>query len=103
MCCFFTTLVFLGPRFGFLIYWLIAPTRVNLAFKEFNLSWLVGILGLVFIPWTTLMYVIIFPLNGYDWIWLGLGVMTDVLSYVAGYHKRQQIPGYPSNDPLQNY
>ncbi len=70
---------------------------------NFNLPWLVGILGLVFIPWTSLMYVMIFPLNGYDWIWLGFGVMADIFSYVGGYHKRQQIPGYPSNDPLQNY
>jgi hypothetical protein len=29
MCCFFTALVFFGPRLGFLIYWLIAPLRVQ--------------------------------------------------------------------------
>jgi hypothetical protein len=103
MCCFFVALVFFGPRLGFLIYWLIAPIRVSAAFAAFNLPWLVGILGLVFIPWTSLMYVMIFPVNGYDWIWLGFGVMADVASYVGGYHKRQQVPGYPSNDPLQNY
>ena len=37
MCCFFTALVFFGPRLGFLIYWLIAPLRVNAAFQTFNL------------------------------------------------------------------
>jgi len=42
----------------------------------------------------------IFPLNGYDWIWLGLGLMCDIMSYVGGYHNRRQVPGYPSNDPL---
>lgn len=103
MCCFFTALVFFGPRLGFLVYWLLAPLKVNTAFQAFNLPWLVGILGLVFLPWTSLMYVIVFPLNGYDWIWIGLGVMADVFSYVGGYHKRQQIPGYPSDDPLANY
>ena len=103
MCCFFTALVFFGPRLGFLVYWLIAPLRVNLAFATFNLPWLVGILGLVFIPWTTLWYVIIFPLTGYDWIWLGFGVMADVASYIGGFHKRQSIPGYPTDDPLANY
>ena len=102
MCCFFTALVFFGPRLGFLIYWLLAPLRVSAAFATFNLPWLVGILGLVFIPWTTLWYVMIFPLNGYDWIWLGFGVMADVASYVSAYHKRQQVPGYPENDPLAN-
>jgi len=103
MCCFFTALFFFGPRLAFLVYWLIAPARVTAAFNAFNLQWLVGILGLIFAPWTVLMYVIVFPLNGFDWIWLGFGVMADVASYVAGYHKRQQVPGYPTNDPLAKY
>ena len=103
MCCFFTALVFFGPRLGFLVYWLLAPVRVNAAFATFNFPWLVGLASLIFAPWTALMYVMIFPLNGWDWIWLGFGVMADVASYVSGYHKRQQVPGYPANDPLQNY
>jgi hypothetical protein len=100
MCCFFTALVFFGPRLGFLVYWLIAPIRVSTAFAAFNLSWLVGILGLIFIPWTSLMYVMIFPLNGFDWLWLGLGLAADIFSYVGSYHNRQRVPGYPENDPL---
>ena len=100
MCCFFTALVFFGPRLGFLVYWLIAPVRVNLSLAAFNFPWLASLAGLIFIPWTMLMYVMIFPLNGYDWIWLGLGLMCDIMSYVAGFHKRQQVPGYPANDPL---
>jgi hypothetical protein len=75
---------------------------VSAAFNVFNLEWLVGILGLIFAPWTALMYVVVFPLNNWDWIWLGLGLAADVFSYVGAYHKRQQVPGYPSNDPLQN-
>ncbi|MFC2030524.1 hypothetical protein ACFLWA_07350 [Chloroflexota bacterium] len=101
MCCFFTALMLLGPRFAFLIYWLIAPLRVNLAFADFNFPWLVGILGLVLVPWTTLMYVIVFPLNGWDWIWLGLALMADVASYVGGVQHRRRVPGYPDSDPLQ--
>jgi len=50
MCCFFLSLMFLGPRFAFLIYWLIAPLRVNAAFTGFNFPWLVGLLGLIFLP-----------------------------------------------------
>ena len=100
MCCFFTTLLVFGPRLAFLIYWLIAPVRVNLAFAGFNFPWLVGILGLIFLPWTILMYVLIFPLNGYDWIWLGLGVAADIAQYMAAYKNRQSVPYYPENDPL---
>ena len=45
------------------------------------------------------MYVLIFPLNGYDWLWLGFGIMADVASYMGGYHNRKAVPYYPENDP----
>jgi len=102
MCCFFTTLVFFGPRLGFLVYWLLAQVKVNLALANFNLPWLVGILGLIFAPWTLLMYVIVFPLTGFDWIWVGLGLAADIASYVGAFHNRQKVPGYPETDPIQN-
>jgi hypothetical protein len=94
MCCFFTSLVFFGPRLAFLVYWLFRPGRVTLAFEMFTFPWLVGIMGLIFAPWTALMYVLIFPLNGFDWIWLGLGIAADIFSYVGGFHNRQKVPYY---------
>jgi hypothetical protein len=99
MCCFFLSLLFLGPRFAFLIYWLLVPGKVNLAFQGFNLPWLIGILGLVFVPWTILMYVIVFPLNNWDWIWVGLAIAADVFSYTSGVYKRKSIPYYPETAP----
>ena len=94
MCCFFIALFAFGPRLAFLVYWLIAPVRVSAAFGTFNFPWLVGVLGLIFVPWTTLMYVLIFPLNGFDWIWLGLGIAADIATYSSGVYKRKQVPGY---------
>ncbi len=55
MCCIFTTLLFFGPRLAFLIYWLIWPTRVYAVLD----TWIIPLLGLIFLPWTTLMYVIV--------------------------------------------
>jgi hypothetical protein len=100
MCCFFAALVFFGPRLAFLVFWLLAPIRVNAALQVFNLPFLVSLLGLVFAPWTMLMYVSVFPLGYYDWIWLGFGIMADVASYIGGYHNRKQVPMYPADDPL---
>jgi hypothetical protein len=57
MCCFFSSLLLLGPRIAFLVYWLLAPVRVNLSLAVFNFPWLVSLLGLIFAPWTMLMYV----------------------------------------------
>jgi hypothetical protein len=99
MCCFFASLVFFGPRLAFLIYWLLAPVRVNAAFATFNFPWLVGLASLIFAPWTALMYVIVFPLNGWDWLWIGFAIMADVASYLGGYHNRKQVPMYPENAP----
>jgi hypothetical protein len=102
MCCFFASLMFLGPRFAFLVYWLVAPVRVNLSLAAFNFPWLVSLMALIFAPWTMLMYVMVFPMNGFDWIWLGFGIMADVTGYLGGYHNRQRVPGYPEVDPLKN-
>lgn len=100
MCCFFASLMFFGPRFAFLVYWLVAPVRVNLSLAAFNFPWLVSLMGLIFVPWTMLMYVMIFPLNGFDWIWLGLGLAADIAGYMGGYGQRRRVPGYPEKDPL---
>jgi hypothetical protein len=89
----------LGPRFGFLIYWLLAPGKVNLAFATFNFPWLVGIAGLIFIPWATLMYTVVFPMDSWDWLWVGLGVGADIASYMGGQYKRKEIPYYPETAP----
>lgn len=45
------------------------------------------------------MYVMVFPggIVGFDWIWLGLGVMVDIGSHVGGgYTNRHRIPGVSS-------
>ncbi len=99
MCCFFLSLLFLGPRFAFLIWWLLAPMRVTAAFNQFNFPGIVGILGLIFVPWTTLMYTIVFPLNSWDWLWVGLAVAADIFTYSSGVYKRKAIPYYPESAP----
>jgi hypothetical protein len=36
------------------------------------------LIGGIFVPWTTLSYLIVFPggVVGLDWVWLGLGLVT---------------------------
>ena len=90
MCCFFTTLVLLGPRFAVLIWWLIRPVYYNLVFN----TWIWPLLGIIFLPWTTLMYLILGggPLIGFDWVWLGLALLTDLGSYGGGaYGNRERF------------
>ena len=96
MCCLFTTLVLLGPRFAGAIWWLVQPVRWQTAF---NGSWLWPVLGLIFVPWLTLMYVIVAPLGintvtGFDWVWLGLALAADIASYSGGGYGNRRRLGY---------
>lgn len=93
MCCFFTVLVFLGPRVAGVIWWLAQPLRWQTAF---NNSWLWPVLGLVFLPWLTLMYVIVAPggIVGFDWLWLGLALVSDIVSYGGGGYGNRNRLGY---------
>lgn len=92
MCCLITTLFLLGPRAAILVWWLINQPRWNLAFDTF----LWPLLGFIFAPWTTLMYMIVFPagVNGFDWIWIGLGILADLSTWFGGgYGNRDRLRG----------
>lgn len=96
MCCFFLSLVFLGPRIVGAFWWLFQPARWNLAFAGWPIIWwLWPILGIIFLPWTTIMYIIVAPggIIGFDWLWLGLMLFLDIASY-GGSAGRKRIPGY---------
>lgn len=93
MCCIFMTLLLLGPRLSGVIWWIAEPARWDDAFSTF--IW--PLLGLLILPWTTLMYVVVYShgVDGIDWFWLALAALADIASYGGGYQNRQQAPGYP--------
>lgn len=89
MCLFFILLIF-GPRVAMFFFWLFDTTRFNTAFD--SIIW--PLLGIIFVPWTTLMYVIVNPggLSGWDWFWLGLMLLADIASYTSSaYSNRSMI------------
>jgi len=100
MCCFFLVLMFLGPRFGFLVLWLTKQGQY-LVSQAFD-TWIVPLLGLIFLPWTTLMITIVSGANGlvgFDWVWVGLALVADIATYTSGAYKRKSVPGYPTTAP----
>ena len=87
MCCAVAFLAILGPRAAILVWYLLEPARWAAAFD----TWLVPLLGFVLLPWTTLMFVLVAPfgIDGFDWIWLGIGLVADLASYGGcGYTNR---------------
>jgi hypothetical protein len=96
MCCFFTSLVLLGPRIAIIVWGLAQPVRWEATFDTF--VW--PLLGFVFLPWSTLMYVGVAPngVVGWDWFWLILAFITDLASYSGGaYGNRGRIRSYSSS------
>lgn len=82
MCCLFLSMVFLGPRFAFLLVWIFGD-RVELAFD----SWIWPLLLLLFLPWTGLAYILMWSVvggvSGAEWILVALGFVLDVASYTS--------------------
>ena len=88
MCCLLVVLALLGPRAGIVLWWLFDMSRWASAFNSF--IW--PLLGFIFLPWTTLAYVLVFPqgINGLDLLALILGIIIDLGSYGGGYKKRRK-------------
>ena len=90
--CFCAILVLFGPRLGVLIWWLFRPAYFQAVFY----TWVWPLLGLIFLPWTTLMYLIVAPggISGFKWLWIILGLIADISSYSgSAYGNRDRIPG----------
>jgi hypothetical protein len=93
MGCLFALLGGLFPRLALLIVWIARPALVDAAFNTF----LLPLLGIIFLPFTTLIYVIVYTpgvgLVGFDWFWVILAVLLDISHWSASYTQRDQIPG----------
>ena len=81
MCCLVLIASSLGPRIALALWWLFGD-KPDAAID----SWIVGLLGFLVLPWTTLMYIIAWsPVVGLDGFWDGvlvvLGVVLDIWVY----------------------
>ena len=77
MGCLFAIFAGIFPRLGLIIIWIARPARVDAAFD----SWIWPLLGLVFLPFATLIYVILWQaggLSGWDWFWVVLAGLLDL-------------------------
>lgn len=81
-CCLFASMLAGAPRLAFLLWWLFQPVRINATFE----TWILPLVGVIFLPWTTLMYVIVFPggLSVINWVFLGLALAADLGTYFGG-------------------
>lgn len=83
----------IAPRLVFIIMWIFG-TRVSLAFD----TWIWPLLGVIFVPYTTIMYVLVWTpaagIYGWDWLWIGLGLVLDIMKWGQIYDNRHGTPYY---------
>jgi len=94
MACLFAILAVGAPRIALLFVWLFTPW-IRIAFNGF----LFPLLGLIFLPYTTLFYVIAYnPVTGLN-VWsaslICLGMIVDLGAHGgSAYGNRSRRPGY---------
>jgi hypothetical protein len=88
MCCLLAVMAIFGPRLAFILTW-IFTNRVAIAFHH---GFLVPLLGLIFLPWTSLMYVFAYAagrgVTGIGWLFVALGLAADIAAYSSGAYQR---------------
>ena len=95
MGCFFVLIAGLFPRLALFIVWVARPAMVNAAFS----TWIWPLLGFLFLPFATLMYVILWRaggISGFDWFWIALAALLDVVHWGSSWTQRRSAPGYPA-------
>jgi hypothetical protein len=94
MGCLFALVAVLSPRFAVVLMWIFTPW-VDRAFGP--IIW--PILGIIFLPLTTLMYVILWNtsgrgVDGWEWIFVILALFADLASYGGGAYGRRRSTAY---------
>jgi hypothetical protein len=97
MFCLLAIMVFLGPRAGILFWYLVDPFRWQHAFHNFN-TFIVPLAAGLFLPWTTLMFVLVAP-NGTiqpgGIFWIAIFFVFDLLSYGSSSYANRDRFGVP--------
>jgi hypothetical protein len=96
MCC-LGCLGMFAPRLVLIFLWLFT-NAVDRAFS----SLLLPLVGIIFLPFTTLFYVLVYSTshNGptaAGWILVFIGFLLDLGSYSSGYRDRRRMPYYPGS------
>jgi hypothetical protein len=85
-----------APRLLFLIIWIARPAYVDAVFDTFVFP----LLGLIFLPFTTLLWVLLDApptgIDGFDWFWIFIAVLMDLSHYATAYTQRGRLPGRTS-------
>ena len=97
-----------APRVLLIVAWIFAD-RWPLVWQN---DWIVPLLGIIFLPYTTIMYMLtvtvtpagLLPLAGTDWLWIILGLFLDFMKWGQMLANRREATNqvqhyYPAGAP----
>jgi hypothetical protein len=88
MGCLFVLLAAFAPRLIVVFAWIARPAYFDAVFD----SWVFPLLGLIFLPFTTVMWLLLGAppqgVEGFDWFWIALAVFLDLGHYASTYAQR---------------
>jgi hypothetical protein len=85
-----------APRVFLVLAWIFS-TRWQVVWQG---QWFLPLLGIVFLPYTTVMYMLVWTptgIAGWDWLWIALGVWLDITHWAQTAANRKNVPGYPKD------
>ncbi len=101
-CCFGVLLLAGAPRVALFLWWFVNPVRVVGSFLGWSTTigsitgpeWTWPLLGLVFLPWTTVAYVFVSPggITTLEWAVIAIALLLDLGAHGGSgraYHKRR--------------
>jgi hypothetical protein len=96
MGCLFAIFAGIFPRLALFIIWLVRPRFVDAAFD----TWIWPLLGLIFFPFATLLYILFYTpgigLTGWEWFWVVFAGVLDLMHLVASaFARNRRAAGVP--------
>ncbi|HUK76128.1 MAG TPA: hypothetical protein VL117_00855 [Thermoleophilia bacterium] len=89
--CFFGCLGLFAPRLVLLFLWIFT----NLVDRAFSGGFIAPLIGIVFLPFTTLFYVLAWApathVSGIGWAFVVFGLLLDLGSYSSSYRDRGRL------------
>ena len=96
--CLFAMLIATLPRVALIFAWLFSAR-----WSQVWTGWFWPLMGFLFAPYTTIMYMLTWTsvsgIHGWDWMWVGMGVMLDAMKWAQIFVQRREVPGYPAYAP----
>ena len=97
-------LIALFARLALLVVWVSTP----LVDRAFHGGWLLPLLGIIFLPLTTLVYVLVYSISGsvtgWGWLWVALAVLLDLAAHsyparstIQARKSRMDMPSRPES------